>query len=96
MQFGLSTFRDAASSAPSFGDRKCYQLPPGAKGLALRAVVCFILYNMNLRALLSGWHPGHIFYFGNISFLSRCHCLVARALSCDIEAPFLVFTLTSN
>ena len=42
MQFGISTFRDAASSAPSFGDRKCYQLPPGAKGLAMRAVVCFI------------------------------------------------------
>jgi len=31
-------FRDAASSAPSFGNRKCYQLPPGAKGLAMRAV----------------------------------------------------------
>jgi len=31
-------FRDAAKSAPSFGDRKCYQLPPGAIGLAERAV----------------------------------------------------------
>ncbi|XP_013415817.1 delta-aminolevulinic acid dehydratase-like isoform X2 [Lingula anatina] len=31
-------FRDAAKSAPSFGDRKCYQLPPGSRGLALRAV----------------------------------------------------------
>ncbi|CAM9269425.1 unnamed protein product, partial [Lampetra planeri] len=31
-------FRDAAKSAPAFGDRKCYQLPPGARGLALRAV----------------------------------------------------------
>lgn len=31
-------FRDAAGSAPSFGDRKCYQLPPGATGLAMRAV----------------------------------------------------------
>jgi porphobilinogen synthase len=30
-------FRDAAHSAPSFGDRKTYQLPPSAKGLALRA-----------------------------------------------------------
>ena len=30
-------FRDAAQSAPSFGDRKCYQLPPGARGLAMRA-----------------------------------------------------------
>lgn len=30
-------FRDAAKSAPAFGDRRCYQLPPGSKGLALRA-----------------------------------------------------------
>ena len=31
-------FRDAANSAPSFGDRRCYQLPPAARGLAMRAV----------------------------------------------------------
>ncbi|OZJ03234.1 Delta-aminolevulinic acid dehydratase [Bifiguratus adelaidae] len=31
-------FRDAANSAPSFGDRSCYQLPPNARGLARRAV----------------------------------------------------------
>ncbi|GLV43772.1 Porphobilinogen synthase [Carabus blaptoides fortunei] len=31
-------FRDAAKSKPAFGDRKCYQLPPGSKGLAARAV----------------------------------------------------------
>jgi len=31
-------FREAAHSAPSFGDRKCYQLPPPGRGLALRAV----------------------------------------------------------
>jgi porphobilinogen synthase len=37
--FSLPPFRDAAGSAPSFGDRKCYQLPPGAKGLARRAIV---------------------------------------------------------
>ncbi|CAK8672629.1 unnamed protein product [Clavelina lepadiformis] len=30
-------FRAAADSAPSFGDRRCYQLPSGARGLALRA-----------------------------------------------------------
>lgn len=30
--------RDAAKSAPSFGDRKNYQLPPGSSGLASRAV----------------------------------------------------------
>lgn len=32
-------FRDAAGSVPSFGDRKCYQLPPGGRGLARRAIV---------------------------------------------------------
>jgi porphobilinogen synthase len=32
-------FREAAGSVPSFGDRKCYQLPPGGRGLARRAIV---------------------------------------------------------
>ncbi|GAB7345468.1 hypothetical protein MBLNU457_3795t1 [Dothideomycetes sp. NU457] len=32
-------FRDAAGSQPSFGDRRCYQLPPGGRGLARRAIV---------------------------------------------------------
>ncbi|EAS31741.3 delta-aminolevulinic acid dehydratase [Coccidioides immitis RS] len=31
-------FRDAAGSAPTSGDRKCYQLPPGGRGLARRAI----------------------------------------------------------
>ncbi|CAA7259042.1 unnamed protein product [Cyclocybe aegerita] len=31
-------FRDAAGSAPSFGNRKCYQLPPTGRGLARRAI----------------------------------------------------------
>ncbi|THV02399.1 tetrapyrrole biosynthesis, porphobilinogen synthase [Dendrothele bispora CBS 962.96] len=31
-------FREAAGSAPSHGDRKCYQLPPSGKGLARRAI----------------------------------------------------------
>lgn len=35
----LFACRDAAQSKPAFGDRRCYQLPPGARGLALRAVV---------------------------------------------------------
>ena len=30
---------DAVDSAPSFGDRRCYQLPPTARGLARRAIV---------------------------------------------------------
>ena len=32
-------FRDAAASAPLFGDRRCYQLPPGGRGLARRAIL---------------------------------------------------------
>ncbi|KAK9469080.1 hypothetical protein V1512DRAFT_71959 [Lipomyces arxii] len=32
-------FRDAAGSAPSFGDRKSYQLPTGGRGLARRAII---------------------------------------------------------
>lgn len=32
-------FRDAAQSAPKFGDRKAYQLPCGSMGLAMRAAV---------------------------------------------------------
>ena len=35
----MTRHSEAAGSAPSFGDRKCYQLPPGAKGLARRAIV---------------------------------------------------------
>lgn len=36
--FMALVFRDAAKSAPSFGDRKAYQLPYGSSGLAERAV----------------------------------------------------------
>ncbi|XP_069694053.1 delta-aminolevulinic acid dehydratase-like [Periplaneta americana] len=32
-------FRDVTKSAPIFSDRKCYQLPPGSKGLASRAAL---------------------------------------------------------
>ncbi|WFD29863.1 porphobilinogen synthase [Malassezia sp. CBS 17886] len=32
-------FRDAVASAPAFGDRRCYQLPMNARGLARRAIV---------------------------------------------------------
>lgn len=35
-------FREAANSAPAFGDRKCYQLPSGSRGLAHRAVVSIL------------------------------------------------------
>ena len=44
-------FRDAAGSAPSFGDRKCYQLPPSGRGLARRAIVCFCVSRFELMGL---------------------------------------------
>ncbi|KAK9498750.1 hypothetical protein O3M35_003316 [Rhynocoris fuscipes] len=47
-------FRDAAKSAPSFGDRKCYQLPPGSKGLALRAVARDVEEGANMLMVKPG------------------------------------------
>lgn len=44
--------RDAALSKPAFGDRRCYQLPPGARGLALRAAVS--LKGLPLHSLVPG------------------------------------------
>lgn len=32
-------FRDAARSAPAYGDRKCYQLPVGSRTIAARVAV---------------------------------------------------------
>lgn len=46
-------FRDASQSAPKFGDRKCYQLPPGSNGLAARAAVSFILLIINLFLIIA-------------------------------------------
>ena len=41
-------FRDAAASAPAFGDRKCYQLPPHARGLARRALVNYLIVSIGI------------------------------------------------
>lgn len=38
-------FRDAARSAPAYGDRKCYQLPLGSKGIAARAAVSTCIFS---------------------------------------------------
>lgn len=47
-------FRDVANSAPSFGDRRAYQLPSGSKGLALSAAVrCFTVHAVLLCKKLS-------------------------------------------
>ncbi|KAH8921285.1 tetrapyrrole biosynthesis, porphobilinogen synthase [Atractiella rhizophila] len=44
-------FRDIAGSTPTFGDRKCYQLPPSARGLACRAIVHMIIVKPALTYL---------------------------------------------
>ena len=57
-------FSDAAGSAPLFGDRKCYQLPPTAKGLARRAIVriCFSLYNSSYGSIHMLIRPNGLLY----------------------------------
>nr|XP_039261733.1 delta-aminolevulinic acid dehydratase-like [Styela clava] len=64
-------FRDAAQSAPKFGDRKCYQLPPGSKGLGLRAAERDVAEGADILMVKPGMpyldiisdikriHPGH-------------------------------------
>lgn len=56
-------FRDASQSAPKFGDRKCYQLPPGSNGLAARAAVSFTFHVFILLIILL------ILYSGTYVFL---------------------------
>lgn len=59
-------FREAAKSAPAFGDRKCYQLPTGSRGLAHRAVVKHISI-------------GVFFTFLQI-FTAHSHCLIQEII----------------
>ena len=62
----LSCSREAAKSAPTFGDRRCYQLPPGASGLAMRAVVwpsCIRYMGVKLNSVDRGKHIlGHLVF----------------------------------
>ena len=48
----LTRDREAAGSAPSFGNRKCYQLPPHARGLARRAVVSLLSHYPSWSSLM--------------------------------------------
>lgn len=45
-------FREAARSAPAYGDRKCYQLPVGSRQLAERAAVSGIIIFQELKSIL--------------------------------------------
>lgn len=58
--------RDAAQSKPAFGDRRCYQLPPGAGGLAIRAVV----------RTFNAWTSVCSYFGGNLP--ERHHCSVCQ------------------
>lgn len=49
-------FRDAARSAPAYGDRKCYQLPVGSKGIAARAAVSTLFFRCFLFEFLLFHH----------------------------------------
>ena len=54
-------FREAAHSAPQFGDRKRYQLPLGSRGLAVRAADRDVEEGKNYgtyktKVRKSGWH----------------------------------------
>ena len=44
----LPLTRDAAKSAPRFGDHKCYQLPPGARRLVLGADIIISYFTPQL------------------------------------------------
>lgn len=63
-------FRDAAKSSPGFGDRKSYQLPPGSKGLAARAVVSF-RFRLDSKEYL-------FVYFAQILFTNNCRKEMSR------------------
>ncbi|KAJ3019594.1 hypothetical protein HKX48_001959 [Thoreauomyces humboldtii] len=48
-------FRDAAGSAPFAGDRKCYQLPSGARGLARRALTRDVTEGADMLMIKPGY-----------------------------------------
>ena len=73
--------RDAAKSAPAFGDRKCYQLPPGAAGLALRAVVCISVHKIPIYL--------YYVYFMKILLIldyqiSKCASYEGNSINCSL------------
>src|SRR5688572_16343221 len=83
VQSGFMLFyRDAAKSKMAFGDRRCYQLPPGSSGLAMRAVVslnsvCFLAFIQGQLNPLDLWCGPSIW---NDLPLKRCSLLVSNSL----------------
>jgi porphobilinogen synthase len=64
-------FRDVTKSAPVFSDRKCYQLPPGSKGLATRAVVSEV-FNLLTNVMLFSGLPEVWRNFNDEDFYNLC------------------------
>ena len=69
-------FRDAAHSAPSFGDRKRYQLPPASRGLAMRAANRYntlgVEIELRVNYVLSAY-----FYVNIVRLINRISILVS-------------------
>ncbi|KAG7263777.1 hypothetical protein CRUP_034855 [Coryphaenoides rupestris] len=87
-------FRDAAQSKPAFGDRRCYQLPPGARGLALRAVERDVREGADMLMVKPGLpyldiHPTHPLAVYNVSgeFAMLWHAAQAGAF--DLKAAVM-------
>jgi len=91
-------FRDAAKSAPAFGDRRSYQLPPASKGLALRAadrdvsegadmlmVKPGIAY-LDMVSQVKDRHPGHPMFIYQVSGEYAMLVHGANAGAIDLQA----------
>ena len=68
-------FREAANSAPTFGDRKSYQLTPGSTGLAVRAVDRDICEGADIVMVKPG-----LFYLDILSKVKSCFPNIPRAV----------------
>jgi len=91
-------FRDAAGSAPAFGDRKCYQLPVGSRGLALRAadrdvqegadliMVKPAMSYLDIVNALKQNHPNHVIAAYHVSGEYACLWHGAQAGAVDLKS----------
>jgi len=94
-------FREAAKSAPAFGDRKKYQLPCGSRGLAARAAARDVSEGADMLMVKPGLayldliretkdqHPGHPMFVYQVSgeYAMLYHGAQAGAL--NLEATLL-------
>lgn len=98
-------FREAAGSAPSFGDRSCYQLPCGSAGLAIRAAARDVaqgadflmvkpgLAYLDIIAELKRNHPAYPMFVYQVSGEYAMLAFAAQAGALDLKRS-LMETLT--